>query len=121
MARQDFSASSIGVWLIFAAALAGLAVSSFNYLDPQSGIAGEPGTILVIVSTAILTVLAWLMKGGGLRSRFLRRFITLAAILDIAGTAFAGYLLHSQTLVILMFVAFLGWIFYMLAPRPAVA
>lgn len=121
MARQAFSASSIGLWLIIAAALAGLAVSIFNFFDPQSGIAGEPGTILVIVSTAILAGLGGLMKSGVLHARFFRGFIAFGAALDIAGTALAAYLLHSQSLVILMLVGFLGWIVYMFSPKPAFA
>lgn len=121
MARQGFNASSIGLWLILLAALAGLAVSVFNYFDRQSGIAGEPGTILVIVSTAILAGLASLMRGGILHARFLRGFIAFGAVFDIAGTAFAAYLLHSPSLVILMLVGLLGWIVYMFSPRPAFA
>jgi hypothetical protein len=106
---------------MIAAALAGLGISIFNYFDPQSGIAGEPGTVLVIVSTAILALAAWLMTGSKLRGRFARGFIATGLLLDIAGTALAGYMLHSQILVILMFIALLGWLAYMFTRRPAIA
>ena len=120
MARQGVTTSTAGLWLMILAALAGLGVSIFNYVDPQSGIAGEPGTILVIVSTAILVVAAWLLTGSKLRGRFVRGLLTTGLLLDIAGTAFAGYLLHSQALVILMGVALLGWLAYLFSPRPAI-
>lgn len=121
MAKQGTSISAAGIWLMIAAAVAGLGVSIFNYFDSQSGIADEPGTILVIVSTAIMALAAWLMTGGKLRGRFPRGFIALGLLLDIAGTAFAGYMLHSQVLVILMFIGLLGWLAYMFSPRPAIA
>ena len=121
MARQGVSASTAGLWLMILAALAGLGVSIFNYFDPQSGIAGEPGTILVIVATAILVIAAWLLTGSKLRGRFARGFFTTGLLIGIAGTAFAAYLLHSQALVILMGVALLGWIAYLISPRPALA
>jgi hypothetical protein len=121
MAKQGFSASAAGTWLMIAAALVGLAVSAYNYFDPQSGIEGEPGTILVIVASAILAISAWLLTGHKLRSRFARGFFTTGLLIGIAGTAFAGYMLHSQVLVIAMIVALVGWLVYLFAPRPAFA
>jgi hypothetical protein len=98
-----------------------LGVSIFNYFDAQSGIAGEPGTILVIVASAILVIAAWLLTGRKLRGRFGRGFFTTGLLVGIVGTAFAGYMLHSQALVILMLIALMGWLVYLFAPRPAYA
>ena len=103
------------------AALIGLGLSIFNYFDPQSGIAGEPGTILVIAASAILAISAWLLTGHKLRGRFGRGFFTTGLLIGIAGTAFAGYMLHSQALVIAMIAALVGWLVYLFAPRPAFA
>jgi hypothetical protein len=121
MAKQGLSVPAAGAWLMAVAALAGLAVSIYNYFDPQSGIAGEPGTILVIVSSALLLLAGWLLAGNVLRSRFLRGFFAVAALLDIAGTALAGYLLHSQFLVIAMLIGLVGWLTYIFWPRRAYA
>lgn len=121
MARQGLNASASGLWLMIVAALIGLGISIFNYFDPQSGIEGEPGTILVIVASAILAGAAWLLTGRKLRRSFARGFFTTGLLVGIAGTAFAGYMLHSQALVIAMIAALVGWLVYLLAPRPAFA
>ncbi len=107
--------STWGARLVAVAAVAGLGVSAANYLNPQSGIAGEPGTVLVIASTALLALFALLMGRG--RDSFFRIFILVSSLLNIAGTAFAGYLLHSTTLVALMIAALLGWLFHVSGRR----
>lgn len=106
-------------WLIVVAAAAGLVVSIANYFNPQSGIAGEPGTILVIASTALLAVFGWLMGRDRWRGRFFRIFIVISTLLNIAGTGFAGYLLHSRALFWLMVAGFVGWLVYMFTRRSA--
>jgi len=106
-----------GAWIIVTAALGGLVVSVFNFFNPESGITGTAGALLVIVSTALLVLFGWLMSGHGWRSGFFPAFITLSAILDIAGTAFAAYLLHSWTLLCLMLIALLGWLSHVFRPR----
>lgn len=99
------------------AALAGLCVSIANYFNPDSGIAGEPGTLLVIASTALLAVFGWLLSGEDWRGRLLRAFIVLSSILNIIGTGLAGYLLHSWALLGVMAIAALGWLAIQLRPR----
>ncbi|HSO48030.1 MAG TPA: hypothetical protein VLQ68_08875 [Rhizobiaceae bacterium] len=113
--------SSIGAWLVSVAALAGLAVCVANYFNPQSGIAGEPGTVLVIASTALLALFGLLMGADRRRGTFLRIFILVSALLNIAGTAFAGYLLHSTALVVLMMAALAGWLLHVVGRRKPLA
>ncbi|HMF67651.1 MAG TPA: hypothetical protein VK602_08585 [Phyllobacterium sp.] len=108
-----------GAALMVLASLGGLIVSGFNYFNPDSGIAGEPGTLLVIASTILLAIFGIAL--ARLRGGFLRVFFIVSSILNIAGTSFAGYLLHSQTLVILMFVSLLGWILHVFRRRRAFA
>lgn len=110
-----------GAWLVALAAVAGFAVSVANYFNPQSGIAGEPGTILVIASTALLAVFGWLMSGHGWRGVFFRIFIIVSSLLNIAGTGFAGYLLHSWVLLVLMLIGLLGWLLHVFRRRGAAA
>lgn len=95
-----------------------MAVAVFAYFNRDSGIAGEPGTLLVIVSSALLAIFGWIMASG-IRSRAFRIFITISAILNIAGTGLAGYLLHSSGLVVLMLLGLIGWLFHVFAPRRA--
>jgi hypothetical protein len=98
-----------GALLIAAASLLGIGVSASNYLTPLSGIDGTPGALLVIVSTAILSLFAVCVATLRL-TRGLRRFIVASSLLDIAGTAFAAYLLESSSLLILMAICFAGWL-----------
>ncbi|WP_201403325.1 hypothetical protein [Kaistia sp. 32K] len=106
----------LGAWIMALAALAGLIVSILNYFNRDSGIAGEPGTILVIVSTAILLVAAVILA----RARpgaFLRWFLVIGCLVDILGTGFAAYLLESQALLLLMLAALVGWILHVAGRR----
>jgi len=116
MSNRDWN-SHAGAWVVVAAALGGFAVSVFNFFDPNGGITGEPGTLLVVASTALLALFGWLMAGHIGRSGFFPAFIIVSAVLNIAGTAFAGYLLHSWALLCLMLIAFLGWLTHLFRPR----
>ena len=118
MAVVSVKAARIGASLLCSGGIVGAAVSMANYLSPDSGIAGTPGAILVIASTVILVALGLIMRGGAIRSRALRVFVAAAALLDIAGTAFAGYLLESETLVVAMLVSLVGWFIHLFESRP---
>lgn len=116
MAADEYRRSDFGAWLIVIASIVGLAVSIYNYHSADSGIAGTSGAMLVIVSTALLLFAGFIlgrdMGGGGLRA-------VLAALcfLGILGTAFAGYLLESRTLIAAMALCLLGWLVRLLQTR----
>jgi hypothetical protein len=110
MASTLWTISRAGAWIIALAATAGCVVSIVNYFDPASGIAGEAGTVLVIVSTALLASFGWLLGDDGRRGMFFRVFFVTSSLLDIIGTGLAGYLLHSQALFLLMLVSFAAWL-----------
>ena len=105
----------LGASVIIVGALLGLAVSICNYISsvgflaPNSSVAGEPGAMLVIVSTALLAV-AGLVLAAEVRSRAVRWFFGIAGLLDIVGTAAAAWFLDSNVLIGLMVVCFLGWL-----------
>lgn len=118
MAGIPVKTAWIGTSLLCASGIVGAAVSIANYLSPDSGIAGTPGAILVIVSTVILVAFGLIMRAGMPRSRAGRIFVAAAALFDIAGTAFAGQLLNSEMLVVAMLVALVGWAFHLFEQRP---
>lgn len=112
-----WSVRSLGAWIMALAALAGLIVSILNYFNRDSGIAGEPGTILVIVSTAILLAAALVLTRAGGLPAFLRWFLVIGCLVDILGTGFAAYLLESQALLLLMLPALVGWVLHAFGRR----
>ena len=119
MAAVAVKAAKIGASLLCSGAIVGTAVSVANFFSPDSGIAGTPGAILVIASTVILLALGLIMRGGVIRGRGFRVFVAAAALFDIVGTAFAGYLLNSETLVVAMLVSLAGWFIHLFESRPA--
>lgn len=118
MAAEDYRRSDYGAWLIVIASFVGLAVSIFNYNSADSGISGTPGAMLVIVSAALLLfagfVLGRDMGGFGLRAVF-----ATLCFFGILGTAFAGYLLESNTLVVAMGLCLFGWLIRLFQARAA--
>ena len=97
-----------------AAALAGTLVSLVNYFMPDNGIAGTPGALLVVASTALLVVTGLVLRRQGSRSGAPQRVLRAIALVLIAGTAWAAWLLEAPTLVAIMGVAALGWAMGML-------
>ena len=119
MRTRGGSISRSGAWLMALAALAGLAVSIANYVNRDSGIAGEPGTLLVIASTAILLVAALILARASRLGGFPRGFLVIGCLIDIFGTGFAAFLLESQSLLWLMAAALVGWLLHVAGPARA--
>lgn len=105
-----------GLWLMGAAAALGLVVSIFLYVSPGTGVTGEPGTMLVIVSTTLLLIAAALLLWAGMPTWLRVIFLVLSA-LDLIGTAVAGWMLNSQVLAILMVVGAVGWLIHVFRRR----
>jgi glycerol-3-phosphate acyltransferase PlsY len=117
---RKMAATAVGTRIFAAAGLAGAAVSLYNYFTEASGISDTPGAMLVVITSAALVVLGVaigrLRPGGGLR-----RFLSVASLVLILGTAFAAYLLESTTLLALMVVCWIGWSVQALGRRRAAA
>lgn len=111
-------ADSFGAWVTALAALGGVALSVHNYVTPLSGIDGTPGAILVIASSILLVVFAIILMRRSSIGAGLYGFVLVSTLLAIAGTAFAGFLLDSTSLVWLMAACLLGWLFTLLTPVP---
>jgi hypothetical protein len=105
-----------GSWLVILASIMGLAVSYFDYVTPETGIDQSGGVLLVLAAMALMLgaglVVALLGPGG---ARSLLRFLIL---LDIVGTATAGYFLESPLLMGTMMIAAIGWFMSLAARAP---
>ncbi len=88
----------------------GFLASLIYYFWRGDGIAYTPGTLLVIISTALLLAASLVMATGIWRHWLLSEFFLVATCLDILGTAFAAWLLEAHWLLALMALAAIGWI-----------
>ena len=82
------------------------------------GIAATPGAILAVASTIILLGFGLVMRGCAGHGRAFRILVATLAFRNIVGTALAGYLLDSETLVALMMVCLVGWLTLIFRPQP---
>lgn len=76
---------------------------------PDNGIAGTPGALLVVASSALLLLVGFALWRQGPRAGTPQRLLRFIALVLIAGTVWAAWLLEAQTLVAIMGVAALGW------------
>lgn len=114
------SGAAVGGWLLCAAAAAGLVTAAVDTFSPGNGIAFTLGTYLVLVSTAILLVMALLLVSIAGRGR--RVLLHVLVAIDLAGTATAAYFLTAHLLIVFMAIALAGWLIHLFvdpAPRPS--
>jgi hypothetical protein len=110
--------TAAGDGIIAVCSAVGLAVSIFNYFQPD-GIGGSAGALLVIASSALIlaaSLVRRLLASPGWR-------ITLGALLflGILGTGFAAYMLEAWLLLGLMALAMIGWLISVFAGGPLAA
>jgi hypothetical protein len=115
IARSPSPRGSWGIWLLALAALLGVALTLYYEVDKSDGIHDTQGLTLVIVST-ILMLLASLVIALWVHRGWLHGLLAFLIILDIVGTAAAGYFLESYALAALMLVALIGWLAHVFAP-----
>lgn len=107
---------AFGIWLLAVASLLGFVDAIFNYFWTGNGIHGTAGALLVIVSTALLTIASGLIALGLLRWRWLIVLFDVLLILGILGTGLAAYLLEAWVLLGLMVAALVGWLAHIFMP-----
>lgn len=108
--------SRYGMLAVALMGLLGLAISVYNYVTPGSGIDGAEGTLLVIVSSALIFIAGLVLALVASLPRWLRGTLTVLMLLGILGTGLAAYFLESTVLIVLMVIALVGWLVYALAP-----
>lgn len=100
--------NQLGAIVLLIAALAGLAVALYAYFTPLTGVTGTLGALVAVVACLALAVMALLLfkvKGRG-ASIVLRILI----LMGLAGTFFAGMLLHQWWICAAMVVGLIGLI-----------
>jgi len=105
VARGSFATS----WLIGGAAL-GVLVALVNYFMPDNGISGTPGALLVVASSALLALVGFTIRRRIAGGRGMGFLLALIALILIAGTGFATWLLEAPVHFALMVLAGLGWL-----------
>ena len=119
MAAEIYRRSDYGAWMIVIASIVALAVSIYNYNSADSGIAGTPGAMLVMVSSFLLLVRGLPARARHGWRRILRSLLAALCFLGILGTGLAGYLLESTTLAVAMALCMVGWLIRLFQPRAA--
>lgn len=110
-------AAKIGARVLAGAAAVAFVMCLIDYFMPHGPIAHQWGTLLVVVSTALMVWAAgWIGFGTwiglGAMSGWLSRLFEVLLILDILATAFCAYMLEAPLVLLLMFVALAGWAFH---------
>ncbi len=98
-----------GAWIMVAGSAGGLTAALIDYVWRGDGIAFEAGTLLVIISSALLLAAVLPLALRVVRGGLAVTLVTLAG-LDMLGTGFAAWMLEANWLLSLTTVAAVGWI-----------
>jgi hypothetical protein len=109
-----------GARLLALAAAVGFVICLIDYFTPHGAIAHQWGTLLVVVSTALmLGASCWIAFGA--MPRWLHILFEVLIILDIVGTALCAYFLEAPVLLVFMAVALVGWIWHLTSDTPRIS
>jgi len=97
-----------GSLILLVAATLALAIAIFNNFWSGNGIHGTAGTLLVVVSSALMLGAASALLFVTRIGRGLRSTLVVLISLDIIGTALAAYMLDANWLVAAMALALVG-------------
>lgn len=98
----------LGAIVLLLAALAGLAIALYAYFTPLTGVTGTLGALVAIVACLALAVLALLL--AVVKSRGASIALRVLILVGLAGTFFAGMLLHQWWIGAAMVVGLIGLI-----------
>ncbi|MBS0248379.1 MAG: pyrroloquinoline quinone-dependent dehydrogenase [Proteobacteria bacterium] len=118
--RNRFSDSArratFDTWLLAASIAVSLALAIFNYVWHGNGIHGTAGSLLVVISTALMLA-AFIATAAWPMARWLRNVLIVLIALDIVGTGFAAYMLEAYLVVAAMLVAAVGFVASLIQPQ----
>jgi len=102
--------STRGAWLIILASLVAMAICTYDYYTPETGLIGTGGAVLVAVSALLMLLAALVVAGVPNRSGFVQGFLVVSILLDIIGSSVAGYFLESPVVMAAEALALIGWL-----------
>jgi hypothetical protein len=109
-----------GARLIAIAAAVGFVICLVDYFTPHGTIAHQWGTLLVLVSTALMTwASCWIAFGS--MPRWLLILFEVLILLGILGTAVCAYFLEAPALLVFMAIALVGWIWHLASDSPRIS
>ena len=88
----------------------------FNYFWTGNGIHGSEGALLVVASTLLMAIAAWLI-GAQVVHGWLRAALAVLLVLDFVGTGAAAYFLEAWILLGLDVIAAVAWLATLITPR----
>ena len=97
-------------WLLPLGALIALGAAIFDDFDPGNGIHGTGGVLLVIVSSAVMLILALALVRWRRSPGWVHGLLLVLLIIDIAGTGLASYLLEAWWVFGATVLALIGWL-----------
>ena len=105
----------VGPMIILAAAIVGIALSAYYFLAPLTGINGTPGAALVIISSLLLAIDAFILWFGPPRPLFW--ILWVLGILGALGTFAAAWFLHAWWLMAAIVIVFIGLVVTLIPAR----
>lgn len=96
----------LGAIVLLIASLAGLVIALYAYFTPLTGVTGTLGALVAIVACIALAVLAIIL--AVIKGRGTSIALRLLILLGLAGTFFAGMLLHQWLICVAMVVGLSG-------------
>lgn len=106
----------LGTIVLLIASLVGLAIALYAYFTPLTGVTGTLGALIAIVACLSLAVMALLL--AVIKSRGASIALRVFILVGLAGTFFAGILLHQWWIGAAMVVGLLGLIIDTARPSP---
>ncbi len=107
----------IGAILVFAGAVASLALAIYAYVTPLTGVNGSVGALIVIAASLVLALAALVLPVISTRSW--RNVLRGLLLLGLIGTFLAGLLLHRWWIGLAMVIGLIGLAIDMTRPARA--
>lgn len=106
--------AKLGAFVLLAAAVIGLITALYAYFTPLTGVTGSLGALVAIAACIVLIILAIML--AALQGRGARIALRVLILIGLAGTCFAGLLLHQWWLCVAMVLGLIGLIIDLCRP-----
>ena len=106
--------AKLGAFVLLAASFIGLVIALYAYFTPLTGVTGSLGALVAIAACIVLVILALML--AALQGRGARISLRVLILVGLAGTFFAGLLLHQWWLCAAMVLGLAGLIMDLCRP-----